>query len=100
MNQESALQLSFGLAAEALEKEIARLKEIRGPNERVQKMPNISYKQIGKETANAVEDTSYVLFNYQLTIKNGGGTTTHTKKVVITTENIDGFWKVVNFDEY
>lgn len=99
-NQESAIQLSSGLATEALEKEIARLQDVRGPNEPVQEMPNITYKQIGRETANEVEDTTYVLFNYQLTIKNKGGTTTHTKKVVITTENIDGLWKVINFDEY
>lgn len=100
-NQESAKHLSSGLATEELEKEIERLKEIRGPNETVQEeMPNITYKQIGKETANVVEDTTYVLFNYQLTIKSRDGTTTHTKKVVITTESIDGLWKVVNFDEY
>lgn len=100
-NQESAIQLSSGLATEELEKEIERLKEIRGPNETVQEeMPNITYKQIGKETANEVEDTTYVLFNYQLTIKSRDGATTQTKKVVITTENINGRWKVVNFDEY
>ncbi len=100
-NQELAIQLSSGLAAEELDKEIARLKDVRVPNESVQEeMPNITYKQIGKETANEVEGTTYVLFNYQLIIKDRGGTTTHTKKVVITTENIDGLWKVVNFDEY
>lgn len=100
-NQESAIQLSSGLAAEKLEKEILRLQDVRGPNEPVQEeMPNITYKQIGKETANEVEGTTYVLFNYQLTIKSRDGATTHTKKVVITTENIDGLWKVVNFDEY
>ncbi|MYB65864.1 hypothetical protein F4X73_14335 [Candidatus Poribacteria bacterium] len=100
-NQESAMQLTSGLAAEELEKEIERLKEIRGPNEPVQKeMPNITYKQIGKETANEIEGTTYVLFNYQLTIKSRDGTTTRTKKVVITTENIDGLWKVVNYHEY
>lgn len=99
-NQEFAIQLCSGLATEVLEKEIARLKDIRGPNEPVKEMPNVTYQQSGKETANEVEGTTYVLFNYQLTIKNRDGTTTHTKKVVITTENIDGLWKVVNFDEY
>ena len=99
-NQESAIQLCSGLATEVLEKEIARLKDIRVPNEPVKQMPNVTYQQIGKETANEVEGTTYVLFNYQLTIKNRDGTPTHTKKVVITTENIDGLWKVVNFDEY
>ena len=100
-NQESAIQLSSGLAAEELAKEIARLKDVRGPNEPVkEEMPNITYEQIGKETANALEGTTYVLFNYQLTIKSRDGTTTRTKKVVITTESIDGLWKVVNYDEY
>lgn len=99
-NQELAIQLCSGLATEVLEKEIARLKDIRGPNEPVKEMPNVTYQQIGKETANEVEGTTYVLFNYQLKIKNRDGTTTHTKKVVITTENIDGLWKVINFDEY
>ena len=99
-NQESAIQLCSGLATEVLEKEIARLKDIRGPNEPVKEMPNVTYQQIGKETANEIDGTNYVLFNYQLATKNRDGTTTHTKKVVITTENIDGHWKVVNFDEY
>lgn len=99
-NQELAIQLCSGLATEVLEKEIARLKDIRGPNEPVKEMPNVTYQQIGKETANEVEGTTYVLFNYQLIIKNRDGTTTYTKKVVITTENIDGLWRVVNFDEY
>ena len=63
-------------------------------------MPKMEYKQIGKETADEIEDVTHVLFNYQLTIKNSVGTTTHARNVVITTENIDGKWKVVNFDEY
>ena len=99
-NQELAIQLCSGLATEVIEKEIARLKDIRGPNEPVKEMSNVTYQQIGKETANEVEGTTYVLFNYQLTTKKRDGTPTHTKKVVITTENIDGIWKVVNFDEY
>ncbi len=98
-NQESAMQLCSGLATEKIEKDIARLKDIRGPNEPVKEMPNVSYQQIGQETANEVEGTTFVSFNYQLTVKNRGGTITRTKKVVITTENIDGLWKVVNFVE-
>lgn len=100
VNQEAALQLSSGLASDILEKEITRLEEVRSPHDPVQEMPNLTYKQLGKETTNEVEDITLVLFNYQLTIKDKGGTTTHTKKVVITTENIDGLWKVVNFIEY
>ena len=99
-NQEAALLLSSGLATEKLEAEIGRLQEVRAPGDPAPEMPNIEYKQLGKETANEVENVIHVLFNYQLTIKNRGGTTTHTRKVVITTENIDGQWKVVNFDEY
>ncbi|MDE0315670.1 MAG: hypothetical protein OXM61_12260 [Candidatus Poribacteria bacterium] len=99
-NQEAALLLSSGLATEKLEAEIGRLQEVRVPGDPAPEMPKIEYKQLGKETANEVENVTHVLFNYQLTIKNRGGTTTHTRNVVITTEDIDGQWKVVNFDEY
>ncbi len=99
-NQQVALQLTAGLATEKLEAEIIRLQEVRTQNDPTPEMPEMEYKQVGKETSNEIEDVMHVLFNYQLTIKNRGGTTTHTRNVVITTENIDGKWKVVNFDEY
>ncbi len=99
-NQEAALQLTSGLATEKLEAEIIRLQEVRTQNDPIPEMPKMEYKQIGKETSDDIEGVTHVLFNYQLTIKNQGGTTTHTRNVVITTENIDGKWKVVNFDEY
>lgn len=99
-NQETALQLTSGLATEKLEAEITRLQEVRTQNDPAPEMPKIEYKQIGKETANEVENVTHVLFNYQLTIKNRIGTTTHIRNVVITTENIEGKWKVVNFLEY
>ena len=93
-DQAAALQLSHGLAAEKLEDEIARVREVRTPGQLMDEMPNIEYEAIGKE-----EDSTHVLFNYRLTIKTRG-TTTHTRNVVINTEQIDGQWKVVNFDEY
>ena len=93
-DQTAALQLSHGLAAEKLEAEIARVREVRAPGEKMDEMPKIEYERIGKE-----EDAAHVLFNYKLTIKIRG-TTTHIRKVVIHTEKIDGRWKVVNFDEY
>ncbi len=94
-DQEAALQLSHGLAAEKLEDEIARVREVRQPGEQIDEMPKIEYELIGKEEA-----TTHALFNYKLTIKNRSGTTTHTRNIVINTEEIDGRWKVVNFDEY
>ena len=94
-DQKAALQLSHGLAAEKLEDEIARVREVRQPGEQIDEMPKIEYELIGKEEA-----TTHALFNYKLTIKNRGGTTTHTRNIVINTEEIDGRWKVVNFDEY
>ncbi len=94
-NQEAALKLSHGLAAEKLEDEIARVREVRGPGEQVEEMPKMEYELIGKE-----EGSTHVLFNYKLTIKSRGGTTTHTRNIVINTEQINGQWKVVNFDEY
>lgn len=93
-DQMAALQLSHGLAAEKLTDEIARVSEVRTPGQQVDEMPKIEYELIGKE-----EESTHVLFNYKLTIEIRG-TTTHTRKVVIQTEQIDGRWKVVNFDEY
>lgn len=99
-NQEAALLLSSGLATEKLEAEIARLQEVRTHDDPAPEMPKIEYKQIEKETTNEIENVTYVLFNYQLKIKNRDGATTHTRNVVITTENIDGRWKVINFKEF
>ena len=93
-DQVAALQLSHGLAAQKLEDEIARVSEVRVPGQQVEEMPKIEYEATGQE-----EGTTHVLFNYKLTI-DIRGTTTHTRKVVIQTEQIDGRWKVVNFDEY
>ena len=93
-NQEAALHLSHGLAAEKLEDEIVRVREVRGPGGQLDEMPKIEYQLIGKE-----ESSTYVLFNYRLTIAIRE-TTTHTRNIVINTEQIDGRWKVVNFDEY
>jgi len=94
-NQEAALKLSHGLAAEKLEAELTRVREVRGPGEQVDEMPKMEYELIDKE-----EGSTHVLFNYKLTIKNRGGTTTHTRNIVINTEQINGRWKIVNFDEY
>ena len=93
-DQAAALLLSHGLATQKLEDEIARVSEVREPGQQFDEVPNITYKPIGKE-----EGEAHVLFNYQLTIKIGD-TTTRTRKVVIQTEQINGRWKVVNFDEY
>lgn len=93
-DQAAALLLSHGLAAQKLEDEIARVSEVREPGQQFDEVPNMTYEPLGTE-----EDEAHVLFNYQLTIKISD-TTTHTRKVVIQTEQIDGRWKVVNFDEY
>ena len=93
-DQAAALQLSHGLAAEKLEDEIARVSEVRSLDQQINEMPKIEYELIGTE-----EEPTHVLFNYRLTIKIRGATT-HTRNVIINTEQIDGRWKVVNFDEY
>ena len=93
-DQTAALQLSHGLAAEKLTDEIARVSEVRTPGQQMDEMPKIEYELTGKE-----EDSTHVLFNYKLSIEIRGATT-HTRKVVIQTEEIEGRWKVVNFDEY
>lgn len=99
-NQQIALQLTSGLATDKLEAEIMRLQEVRTQDDPTPEMPKMEYKRIGKETSTEIENVTHVLFNYLLTIKNSSGETTHTRNVVITTENIDGKWKVVNYDEY
>lgn len=99
-NQQVALQLTAGLATEKLEAEIMLLQEVRTQDDPTPEMPKMEYKQTGKETSTEIENITHVLFNYQLTIKNQRGKTTHTRNVVITTENIDGKWKVINYDEY
>ncbi len=93
-NQEAALKLSHGLAAEKLENEIARVREVREPGEQVDEMPKMEYELMGKEAT-----ATTALFNYRLSIKLQE-TITHTRNIVINTEEIDGQWKVVNFDEY
>ncbi|RKU05545.1 hypothetical protein C6503_27145 [Candidatus Poribacteria bacterium] len=93
-DQMAALQLSHGLAAEKLEDEIERVSEVRVPGQQFDEIPKIEYEPIGRE-----EEATHVLFNYKLTIEVRGATT-HTRNVVIQTEQIDGRWKVVNFDEY
>ena len=93
-DQAAALQLSHGLAAEKLEDEIARVSEVRSLDQQIDEMPKIEYELIGTET-----EPTHVLFNYRLTIKIRGATT-HTRNVIINTEQIDRHWKVVHFDEY
>ena len=93
-DQVAALRLSHGLAADKLQDEIARVRVVRGPGQQMDEIPKIAYEAIGTE-----EKATHVLFNYRLTIKTRG-MTTHTRNVIINTEQIDGQWKVVNFDEY
>jgi len=93
-DQAAALYLSAGPAAEKLEDEIKRLTEVRGPGQQIDQMPKITHELIGEE-----KKPTHMLFNYKLTIKTLG-TTTHTRKVVIHTEQIEGRWKVINFNEY
>lgn len=93
-DQAAALQFSHGLATEKLNDEIARIREVRPQGQQMDEMPNIQYEPIATE-----EQPTHVLFNYRLTIKTGD-TVTHTRNVVINTEQVDGEWKVVNFDEY
>ncbi|MCG9129919.1 hypothetical protein JT359_20215 [Candidatus Poribacteria bacterium] len=99
-NQGASLKLCAGRAEEKLQDEIARVQEVRSQDQPVTNMPQIEYKQTRKETSTEFEGVIHELFNYKLTIKSRDGTTTHSRNVVITTENINGLWKVVNFDEY
>ncbi len=94
-DQQAALMLSYGLASEKLEDEIARLLEVRMPGQPIDQIPQIKYERVAQEN----RGKGQAIFNYKLTIENPG-IATSSRNVVIYTENVEGKWKVTNFDEY
>jgi len=96
LNQQAARDLSTGLAAEKLSKEIELLKGARtGADELQQAKPFIDYKLERRVN----QDSLHVMFYYTLTIepKRGGKI---QQDVLISTVSDNGRWKVNNFENY
>lgn len=97
LNQRGALELSTGLATKKLQKEIELTQNIRMlPNlDLAQHKPFLDYEfQEIKEG----KDGTYALY-YDITIENPGGTD-HKREVILTAVEIDGEWRVNNFDTF
>lgn len=100
MNQNHALELASGLAAEKLRQEIDLLKGAArafegGENEFHRLKPYTDYKLINR-TANG---EGSVMFIYQIKIEARQDTTTMRRELVLNTVRAaDGRWTVSNFD--
>lgn len=97
LNQRGALEFSTGLAAEKLNKEIELTQNIRmTPDLDLSKSkPFIDYKLINMQRR---KNDGATLF-YAVTIENRGGGESK-REMVVTTTNVDGEWKVSNFDTF
>ncbi|MFQ5752584.1 MAG: hypothetical protein ACE5HI_11360 [bacterium] len=97
LNQQGALELSTGLAAKKLKKEIELLQSVRmEPNLDLSKhKPFIDYKLVNTQKR---KDNS-ITFYYDVTIESKGGDK-YKRELVLSTVEIDGQWKVKNFDTF
>ena len=96
-NQESALELSDGLAAQKLRSEIELVRDARAgvaPEEFEQMKPHIEYA-LERESA-AGEDRTNLVFD--LTIRPVEGDNYH-RKVLVTVARRDEAWRVVNYQD-
>ncbi len=99
MNQAHALELTSGLAAEKLRKEIALLKGAArafdgGEREFHQLKPFTDYKM----TARTDKDAEHVLFIYRIAIEARQDTSTMQRELVLNAVRENGRWTVNNFD--
>ncbi|MFQ5823783.1 MAG: hypothetical protein ACE5JB_06990 [bacterium] len=97
LNQQGALELSAGLAEDKLKNEIELLKSVRSDPDLdlSQSKPFIDYKLVNSQKRS---DDSIAFF-YDVTIQSKGGDE-YKRQVVLTTVEIDGNWKVRNFDTF
>ncbi|MFQ5675229.1 MAG: hypothetical protein ACE5G1_04970 [bacterium] len=96
LNQRGALELSTGLATDKLRKEIELTQNIRmQPDLDLSKAkPFLDYKLANKQNRD-----NAVTFYYDVTIENPEGAD-YNRQVVLTTVEIEGIWKVNNFDTF
>lgn len=97
LNQRGALELSTGLATDKLNDEIELTQSIRmTPDLDLSKhKPFLDYELVRTQKR---QDNSVALF-YDITIENPNGADTK-REVVLTTVEVEGMWKVANFDTF
>lgn len=97
LNQQGALELSTGLAADNLRKEIQAVQSVRrDPDlDMSSHKPFIDYKLVNTQERS---DHSFTLF-YDISIESRGGSNS-TRQLVLSTIKIDGVWKVNNYETF
>lgn len=97
LNQRGALELSTGLATDKLNKEIELTQNIRMlPNlDLAQHKPFLDYELVNKQS----RSENSVTFFYDVTIENKNGED-YKRELILTTVDMDGDWKVNNFDTF
>lgn len=95
IDQQKALQLTTGLAAQKIRKELDSLRGIN-PEQRIQGKHDLSIDYTLDETREE-EGKRYFLFNLKVDIPQSKPI---EKKVMITTTLLDGKWQVTNYDEF
>jgi hypothetical protein len=101
LNQLEALEISSGLAADKLRKEIELLKGgardfQEGDREFHQHKPFIDYKMIERTN----QDTDHVMFLYHLNIESRQRDETMEREILISTIRENGRWQVNNYENY
>lgn len=97
LNQRGALELSTGLAEQKLQKEIELTQSVRmEPNlDLSSHRPFIGYDLV---TTKERGDGTVTLY-YDVTIEQKGGSKTK-REMVLSTTQVDGEWRVTNFDVF
>ncbi len=97
LNQRGALEITTGLAAKKLQKEIELTQSVRmTPDLDLAKhKPFLDYELVKSQRR---EDDS-VTFFYEVTIENPDGED-GKREVVVSTAQFDGAWRVTNFDTF
>lgn len=97
LNQRGALELSTGLATKKLQEEIELTQNIRMlPNLDLAKhKPFLDYEFRKMQES---RDGTFALY-YDITIENPGGAD-QKREVILTAIEVDGEWKVNNFDTF
>jgi hypothetical protein len=101
LNQLHALEVSSGLAADKLRKEIELLKGAardfqEGEREFHQLKPFIDYKMIQRTD----QDPDHVMFLYHLSIEPRQGGEKMEREILVSTIRENGRWSINNFENY
>jgi len=101
LNQNEALEISSGLAADKLRKEVELLKGgardfQEGDREFHQHKPFIDYKMIQRTD----QDADHAIFLYHLSIEPRQGVEKMEQEILVSTILENGRWKVNNYENY